>query len=277
MKRVLILALLLCFAAVPLMAVDFTGSFEYEVTMGEIVAADGSYGDMSLEIDAEVDEHNTVHAEIEGDMGDALTIGDIYLKTVYDPVTVKLGSIDLDSSGFAVTDIEVETSDNGMAGDGLTAEVAAGSFTIKGGLGVTDGNNADFGGSLAYSKGFLDRLEVSIFKGLELGANAQLVFGNLTLGAGMTRIVRADSTLIGGGAKYVIGPAWIALGGNSDKVFCGDVGAEWDLIGMKITAQYDEKFMGEEASIWWKPGGVKYESGYRFQDKDVFVNVSADF
>lgn len=274
MRKIVLFVVMLCFAAVPLWAVDFTGSFEYEVTLGEIVAADGSYGAMDLEIDAEVDEHNTVHAGISGDMGDALEVGDIYLKTVYDPVTVKLGSIDLDSSAFAVTSIESETSAVGMAGDGITAKLEAGGFTIKGGIGVTDGNDADFGGSLAFGKGVLDRIEVSVFKGIELGANTKVVVGNLTLGVGLTR---TDSTVFGGGAKYAIGPAWIALGANNDKVFCGDVGAEWDLVGTKITAKYSEAFTFDEASVWWKPGGVKYKGGYRFQDKDVFVNVSADF
>lgn len=274
MKKYLILVVLVLFAAVPLFAADFTGEFEYEVTLGEVIGADGSYGSLSLELAVEADEHNTINAEVSGDMGDPLVVDDVYLETVYDPVTVQLGSISLDSAGWAVTDDESESYDVGMEGDGVTAEVALeNGLTFNAGVGVV-GNAVDFGGAIGFSKGALDKIEASIFKGGEISALASVVIDRFTIGAGLTY----DSDIsFGGGAKVALGPAWIAAGANSDKVIVGDVGAEWDLFGTMLTAKYDEKAQLGEANVWWKPGGVKYKGGYRFQDKDVFVNVSAEF
>ena len=276
MKKIGLIVLLLCFAAMPLMAVDFTGSFEYEVTIGEMLQADGSYGDMSLEMAVEIDERNTVHAEISADMGDPLTIEDIYLETVYDPVTIQLGSIDLESSGWAVTDDESESSAVGMEGDGATATfgVADTGMSFGLGIGVAEDNKADFGATLAFSKDALDNFELSAFRSGEFGAAVTVIVDRFTIGAGITY---DDVVAYGAGIKVAIGPAWVAFGGNNDKVFVGDVGAEWDTIGGMISARSDTTIPFDEISVWWQPAGVKYKGGYRFQDRDIFVNVSADF
>jgi hypothetical protein len=274
MKRVFIIVAALLILAVPVMAADFTGDFEYEVTLGEVLDADGSYGSLSLELAVEADEHNTINAEVSGDMGDPLVVDDVYLKTVYEPVTVQLGSISLDSSGWAITDDESESYDVGMEGDGVTAEVALDQgITFSAGIGVTD-DAADFGGSIGFSKGALDLFEVSFFKNAEISALANFVVGRVSFGGGL---IRTESTSFGGGAKVALGPAWIAAGANSDKIFVGDVGAEWDLWGLMLTAKHDKKAQLGEASVWWQPGGVKYKGGYRFDDRDLFVNVSAEF
>lgn len=272
MKRVLIIAVLVLFAAMPLMAADFTGSFEYETTFGKRVESADGFGTLDLDIDAEVDEHNTLSLSMTGDVGSDVNIDEVYLITVYGIFTGELGNVSFDSNDYSVTSEGLELQDAGIEVSGVTGAIDWNGFSVKAGSALQP--NADYGFTVGYGNDYLSKVEVGYFKNKVITANAQVEVSRFTVGAGM---VYDEEVAFGGAAKVDLAPAWIAAGANSDKEFCGDVGVEWDIYGAEVDVLYTDAFSIDEVAAWVAPGGVTYKGGYRFRDKDVFVNISAEF
>jgi len=272
MKRVWIIAVLVLFCAAPLMAADFTGSFEYETTFGKRVESGDGFGTLDLDIDAEVDEHNTLSLSMTGDVGSDVNIDEVYLTTVYGIFTGELGNVSFDSNDYSVTSEGLELQDAGIDVSGITGAIEWNGLSVKAGTALQP--NADYGFAVGYSKEFLDKIEVGYFKGGVITANAKVVISRFSVGGGL---VYDDDVTFGGGAKVDLAPVWVAAGVNSDREFCGDVGVEYDIFGAEVDLLYTDAFMIDEAAAWVAPGGVTYKGGYRFRDRDVFVNVSAEF
>ena len=273
MKKFLILVVLFIFASLPLWAVDFTGDFDYEVTFDkEAMQGNPDFGTLDIEVSAEIDEHNTLTVAVETDDESDLSISEAYLTTVYDPFTVELGDIGFDSYDYAVTDNGLELLDGGIEVKGITGAVDYKGFAFKAGVGLEP--NPEWGVTAGYSIEWLEKFELGFFKGKIGTVSMQAILNRFTISGGVR--LEASGQTLGGGVKVDLDPAWIAAGANSRGEFAGDVGIDKGTYGAMVSAQYVDKANFEEASAWVKPGGVKYKAGYRFIDKEAFVNVSAE-
>lgn len=299
MKKVLILAALFVFAGGLLFAgpIEWGGSFTFRVganprNMRFEHTIPEDFADMSADIEAQIDDANLLHTSIGGVSGGEVTIGDAYLQTEWGFMTTKLGNTAYDSPGYGVSSKDYETKTKAAGGAGYVIDVPLGNFTISGGQFFSD--PCMFSVGAKYSNGVVDT--ASIYYSGDVQANGggkyarmahavaggtKLVFGDFSTGAG----IRVDDKIwaYGAGIKYAFAPSWVAVGvGVEDGAasYGADTGLAFDVWGADVAVSYVEEFNEANLSAWYKPGVVKFKTGYDWNadiPDEIFFEVSADF
>ena len=299
MKKLLLLVIIFMLVGAVAFAgeIDWGGSFTFKLGANpKNVLFDHTvpkeFADMSADIEAQIDDNNLLHTSIKGVSGsdDGVTIGDTYLKTDWGFMTTKLGTMDHDSMGYAVTSKEYELATKGIGGPGVYAETVQGPFTIS----ASKYFDSPFGIRTKYSKGIIDGLGIYYSGDVQASEGrvytetistvaiaGKVVIGNFSSGGGIK--VEDKVWAHGMAAKYSFAPSWIAWGYGyeaGDFKYCVDTGLEFDTYGADLAVSHVEKIDEVNISAWYKPNIIKLKAGYDWkadENDEVFIEVSADF
>jgi len=295
MKKVLILVALFVFAGGLLFAgpIEWGGSFTFKLganprNISFDHTAPGEFADISADFEVQIDETNLLHTSVGGT--DGISVGDTYLQSDWIIFTTKLGTTAYDSFGYAVSDKEYEVKANSIDGAGVSIEIPIGGFTIGagkffdpciGGVGASWENDI-LGIGVNYVGDFTVKDETWAHT---VSGGVKVALGDFSSGAG----IRYDDTVWAGGvgAKYDFGVPHIAAGvgieqtdDGTETKFGADTGFEFDTWGGLFSASYVEMIDVINMSIWYKPGVVKFKTGYDWNAEavdEIYIEVSADF
>ena len=278
-KKVLIIMCMLLLFAIPAMAQEWSGAFEFEVrTDTDVTTASEAFGDISATLEYAVDDYNTITVELCADMSDGLMFDDMYLSTKFnDNISTKLGAVSIDSNDYAVSDAGHELVDAGMEGNGLVTDLtfeglaisAGGSPQTKGDYGVTVGYTFD----LVYTYA-----EIGYFRKEEITMNVLVTPDLFSLGAGLAFI--DDDVLWGMGVKREIWKTWLAAGINNDIVWGLDTGLAFTTCGLDYNVSFDKAaFTDFGVSAWytWQSITLTIGDDYTPDVNEIYAMVEVEF
>lgn len=279
MKKVLLIVCALLLFAIPALAQEWSGAFEFEVrTDTDVTTASEAFGDIEATLEYTVDDYNTITVELCADMADGLMFDDMYLSTVFnDNISTQLGAVSIDSNDYAVSDAGHELVDAGFEGNGLVVDLAFGNLAVSaGGAPETEG---DCGITVGYTFPLVfTYAEIGYFRGKEVTANVLVTPEFFSLGAGVASI--DGETSYGMGVKRELGPTWMAAGINNDAIWGLDTGLDFDTYGADYNISFDKgTFTDFGISAWYVWQSITFTVGddYTPDLNEVYAMVEVEF
>jgi len=279
MRKILLVVCALLLFAIPAMAQEWSGAFEFEVrTDTDVTTASDTFGDISATLDYVVDDYNTITVELCADMADGLMFDDMYLSTKFsDNFSTKLGAVSIDSNDYSVSGPGHELVDAGFEGNGLVLDVAYGNLAVSvGGAPETEG---DYGITVGYNFPLVPTyVEVGYFRGNEITTNVAVTPDLFSIGAGIAFV---DNELsYGMGVKREIWNTWLGMGINNDCIWGLDTGLDMGGYGIDFDVSFlkvDFTDCGVSAWCKWQSMTITIGDDYTPDLNEVYAMVEVEF